>query len=354
MALIDDITIKVKAGNGGRGGRSFHQNYGTVKSTGDGGNGGHGANIYFEGTTNLSDLNEFRYKKVIEAEDGAPGMNKNLDGKKGKDITILVPLGTTIIDTATEKAIEILEEKKPELLARGGMGQSGNHDGHMPQATHDGQAIMTPNQYGQEKELHLILKMIADIGLIGLPNAGKSSLLKALTAAEPRIANYAFTTLEPNLGVMQTDDRLQTMIDGSHNADSEPRQVVLADIPGLVEGASQGKGLGIQFLKHIQKTQILLHCVDVTGQNPYKTYLTVRNEFKEFDETLLEKKEIILLTKIDLADEAQVEDVKKELLKSKREIIPVSIYDENSITLLKEFIIGQVSMAPTLPDIISA
>src|SRR3989344_2581317 len=129
MALIDDITIKIKAGNGGRGGRSFHQNYGTVKSTNDGGNGGHGGNIYFEGTTNLSDLNEFRYKKVIEADNGAPGMNKNLDGKKGEDITVLVPLGTTIINTATQETIEILEEKMPVLIAKGGRGQKGNHDG---------------------------------------------------------------------------------------------------------------------------------------------------------------------------------------------------------------------------------
>jgi GTP-binding protein len=335
MALIDDITIKIKAGNGGRGGRSFHQNYGTVKSVNDGGNGGHGGNIYFEGTTNLSDLNEFRYKKVIEAEDGAPGMNKNLDGKKGKNVTVLVPLGTNIIDTATEQAIEILEEEKPVLLARGGMGQNGNHDGHMPLTSHDGRAIMTPNQYGQVKELHLILNLIADIGLIGLPNAGKSSLLKALTNALPKIGDYAFTTLEPNLGVME---KSTTGIKSTTSTTGNNRQIVLADIPGLVEGASQGKGLGIQFLKHIQKTKILLHCIDVLSQEPLEIYNTVRREFEEYDPSILKKEEVILLTKIDLADEAQIELAKKALKKTKRKIILVSIYNEKTLEELKSFI----------------
>lgn len=329
MALIDDVTIKIKAGNGGNGGKSYHQNYGSVKRTGDGGNGGFGGDIFFEGTPNLHDLSEFRFKKKIIAPDGDRGMNKNLDGRGGLDVTILVPLGTTIIDTETQKAVEILEEGQPVLLARGGRGQSGNHDGKISPLYEQGQ--IPPDQMGEHKELHLVLNLIADIGLIGLPNAGKSSLLKVLTAALPKIGNYPFTTLEPNLGTIA----------------SKSGNIVLADIPGLVEGASLGRGLGIQFLKHIQKTKILLHCIDATDPEPYKTYKTVRQEFEDYDPSLLEKEEIILLTKIDLATPEQIKNAEKELKKIPqsgiplrgRKIIQVSIYNPESIEDLKKFLI---------------
>jgi len=319
MALIDDITIRIKAGDGGNGGKSFHQNYGTIHSIGDGGNGGRGANIYFEGTSNLNDLGEFRFKKVIKAPNGDKGMNKNLDGRKGKDIIVLVPLGTTIINTSSQDAVEILQEKKPILVARGGRGEMGNHDGNMPRLPEN---EMPQWQIGEAKELHLILNLIADIGLIGLPNAGKSSLLKALTRALPKIGNYPFTTLEPNLGTITT----------------KKGNIVLADIPGLVEGASLGRGLGIQFLKHIQKTKVLFHCIDSTQPNAYKTYQTVRREFEDYDPTLLKKKEIILLTKADLTDAKQMEKNLKELKKTKKKIIPVSIYDEKILSSLKKVI----------------
>jgi GTPase len=326
MALVDDVIIKIAAGNGGNGGRSFHQNYGSIKSTGDGGNGGRGGNIYFEGTSNLNDLSDFRFKKKIHAPDGERGMNNNLDGKKGEDVTILVPLGTTIIDTATEKAIEILEEKIPVLLAKGGRGQTGNHDRRGPQPIENG---MPQNQKGEKKELHLILNLIADIGLIGLPNAGKSSLLKTLTNALPKIGNYAFTTLEPNLGTIPTTP-------GEKN-------IVIADIPGLVEGASVGRGLGIQFLKHIQKTKVLIHCIDATQSAPYETYLTVRQEFDNYDSTLLDKNEIILLTKIDLVEPAALKEQLTALKKTKKKILTTSIYDEKSIALLKENILKLIT-----------
>lgn len=319
MALIDDITILITAGNGGDGGRSFHTNYGSVKSHSDGGNGGRGGNIYFEGTANLNDLSEFRFKKKIKAPDGEKGMNKNLDGRGGEDITVLVPLGTTLIDTSNARRVEIMEENLPVLMARGGQGQAGNHDRHVTITKYYEPRQST--QPGQEKELHLILNMIADIGLIGLPNAGKSSLLKALTAADPKIGNYPFTTLEPNLGVIPSD---------------KPHQTVLADIPGLVEGASEGKGLGIRFLKHIQKTKVLLHCIDATQNDVLKTYETVRGEFEAYDESLLAKKEIILLTKTDLATDEQIEEAKKALKKTKRTIIEVSIYQPEGLTALKD------------------
>ncbi len=319
MALIDDITITVKAGNGGDGGRSFHQNFGSSKTHSDGGNGGGGGNIFFEGSANLSDLSEFRFKKVIEAGDGVRGMNHNLDGKRGEDVTILVPLGTSITNTATGDSVEIAVENKPVLLAAGGHGQTGNHDGGVTSGSRYRRANVKV-QDGEVKELHLVLSMIADIGLIGLPNAGKSSLLKTLTAAVPKIGNYPFTTLEPNLGTIE--------------------KIVLADIPGVVEGASTGRGLGIKFLKHIQKTKVLLHCIDATQTDLYKTYQTIRSEFKDYDEALLAKKEIILLTKTDLVDPETVEKQTKELKKTKRKIIPVSIYNTESMELLKKLLLN--------------
>ena len=204
--------------------------------------------------------------------------------------------------------------------------------------------------------------MIADIGLVGLPNAGKSSLLKALTAAVPKIGNYAFTTLEPNLGVLQLSDVSSQLSDASlpvislseteklktDQLDSENRQqktdnrVVIADIPGLVEGASAGRGLGIQFLKHIQKTKVLLHCIDATQENVFDIYQTVRSEFESYDTSLLAKKELILFTKTDLATKEQIEKAKKELAKTKLKLIPVSIYEPESIQSLKNIILNEV------------
>ena len=324
MALIDDIVIKVKAGKGGDGGRSHKTYYGSVNVHPDGGNGGHGGNVYFQGTSNLNDLSEFRYKKVIKAGDGEKGMNKDLDGKYGEDTITLVPLGTTIIDTFNQRAVEILEENVPVLIARGGKGGIGNHDEIIDPVTFKG--ARREGAWGEEKELHLILNLIADIGLIGLPNAGKSSLLTMLTRATPKVGNYPFTTLEPNLG---------TIGEGKN-------QIVLADIPGLVEGASKGKGLGIQFLKHIQKTKMLMHMIDVTSKNPFEIYSTVRSEFEEYDPELLKKEEVILLTKIDLVSEKDVKEAIKILKKTKKEIIPISIYDEKSLTKIREFILKTI------------
>lgn len=313
MALIDDVTIRIKAGDGGAGGRAFASYYGSTKRHPDGGDGGNGGNIYFQGTANVSDLSEFRFRKEIVADNGVKGMNKSLDGKNGEDKIILVPLGTTIIDTKTQKTVEILEENLPVLLATGGLGKPGNHSlPNQPFIYKDNDA----SQKGQEKELHLVLNLIADIGLIGLPNAGKSSLLKELTAAVPKIGNYPFTTLEPNLGTLD--------------------KIVIADIPGLVEGASAGRGLGIQFLKHIQKTKTLLHCIDASQYNPYESYNTVRSELENYDLKLTSKNEIILLTKIDLVDEKTLKDHILKLKKTKKEILKTSVYDPESIQELKE------------------
>jgi GTP-binding protein len=327
MALIDDIKIRVKGGNGGDGAKSFHINYGSMKRTPDGGNGGSGGNVYFKSSHNLSDLNEFRFKKVIEAKNGERGAYKNLYGKRGEDVTVLVPLGTTIIDTLTNDVFEIIQDGQMVLVAHGGRKGLGNHDFKVDIKNFRPRREM--GETGEEKELHLILNLIADIGFIGLPNAGKSSLLKALTNATPKIGNYPFTTLEPNLGTMDT--------------------TVLADIPGLVEGAHEGKGLGIQFLKHIQKTKMLMHCIDVTSEDVLSSYETVLSEFADYDPTLLSKKEIILLTKTDLADETLIKAQIKKLKKTKHDILTVSIYDEESLLKLRERLKEEVKKLKIVP-----
>ena len=315
MALIDDVIITVKAGNGGNGGTATKQLFRSKKTAPDGGNGGIGGNIYFLGDSNISDLSEFNFKKKITAPNGVNGLNKDLDGANGEDIYVKVPFGTTITDEATGHYVEILTSE-PFCVAHGGAGGMGNHD-YKPDIKK-----ITPRQFegekGEERILHLVLNLIADIGLVGLPSAGKSSLLKALTNATPKVGAYPFTTLEPNLGALG--------------------KIIIADIPGLIEGASAGRGLGIQFLKHIKKTKVLFHCVDVTSEHIEKDYKTVREEFKNFSDELLEKNEVILMTKIDLVDEATRKSQMDKLSKMKKKVIPVSVYDPATLDNLKDMV----------------
>ncbi len=317
MALVDDVTIKVIAGRGGNGGNSRSNLYGSTKVFADGGNGGNGGNVYFKASNNVSDLSQFRFQKVIKADNGDKGMNKNLDGKKAQDIYVLVPLGTKIINAATHEEIEMEKVDETVLIAKGGQGGRGTHD--LKFALGFDEAIT--GKSGEEKELRLVLSLIAQIGLIGLPNAGKSSLLATLTNANPKIGSYPFTTIEPNLGVFE--------------------KIVIADIPGLIEGASHGRGLGTTFLKHIEKTKVLFHCVDVTSLEIETAYKTVRDEFKDYsDGALLKKDEIILLTKIDLVNQAEIKKQTEKLKKFKRKIVPVSIYEEKGLNVLKRIILS--------------
>lgn len=313
--LIDDVTISIKGGNGGRGAATFRRNAQTAKGGPDGGDGGNGGSVFFQGSHNVHDLKQFQFKKVFKGDDGTAGGKNNLYGANAKDLIILLPFGTKITDLANNSSIEITDEK-PILAALGGKGGKGNNSFksailQAPTFSEDG----TP---GEEKEIRLELKLIAQVGLVGLPNAGKSSLLKAVTRANPKIANYPFTTLEPNLGVLDT--------------------ITIADIPGLIEGASTGKGLGIQFLKHIEKTELLVHCIDVTTEDIVKTYETVRTEFENYNEKLAQKPEIILLTKVDLVENKKdIDKQKKKLQKTGKDILTFSIYDEESIKAFKEF-----------------
>jgi GTPase len=311
--LVDNINLIIKAGNGGDGAATFLRNESTAKGGPDGGNGGNGGNIYFQGSTNINDLREFRFKKNIAAENGIPGKNKKLFGKNGKHLTINLPLGTRITDTDSGQITEITDITTPFLAARGGKGGRGNTE--FKSATNQTPRFAEKGTWGEEKRLFLELRIIADVGLIGLPNAGKSSLLSVLTNATPKIADYPFTTLEPNIGIMNKH--------------------AIADIPGLIEGASKGKGLGVEFLKHIEKTKVLVHCIDSSTEDVRKAYTTIRNEFKQYNTNLLDKPEIILLTKTDLADKDQIEKNIKVLEKTGKKTLTVSIYNLESLDSLK-------------------
>lgn len=321
--LIDDVVITVKAGNGGDGASAFLHISGNYKGGPSGGNGGNGGNLFVQGTDDLTALQQFQFKKLWKAEDGIAGQHKNLYGRNGKDLIILVPIGTHIENTKNKKSFEVRDNFTQVLLAKGGTGGRGNNS--FKSATNQAPKYAEEGTSGEEKELHLQLRIIADIGLIGLPNAGKSSLLAALTNAQPKIANYPFTTLEPNLGVMSDDVSI-----------SKP--LVLADIPGIIAGASSGKGLGFQFLKHIEKTKVLVHCLDVTDEQILQTYQTVRKEFESYSQRLIDKNEIILLTKTDLVQDDSIEARKKDLSKLQKKIYTVSIYNKDSLETLREIL----------------
>lgn len=313
--LVDEVVIKISAGKGGDGKVNFRREKYVPKGGPDGGDGGDGGDFYLIGVEDITALRRFRYQKEFSAENGENGSAKLKTGTSGKDLEINVPVGTVIRILGTERSWEIKKIGEKILLAKGGKGGRGNW--HFKSSTHQ-----TPMEYeqggaGQEMDLSLELRLIADIGLIGLPSVGKSSLLNELTKAHAKVASYNFTTLEPNLGVMENG-------------------LIIADLPGLIEGAHEGKGLGIKFLKHVERTKVLLHCVGGDSSTLLKDYETIRKELGEFDKKLLERPEIILVTKSDLVLEAEMKKIKSSLKKTKKEIIVCSIYDYDSLEKLKE------------------
>ncbi|MEK7177475.1 MAG: GTPase ObgE [Patescibacteria group bacterium] len=310
--FIDEAKIMVKGGHGGAGKVAFFRN----RKGPSGGNGGPGGDVYAVASANLTQLASFISKIKYIGENGGPGGPNQRTGKYGDDLLIKVPVGTTFINIVTKGEITVNEKNPKILLCRGGLGGLGNDafktpTNRVPQNAEQGTE-------GQERNFRLILRLIANFGLIGLPNAGKSSLLNKLTSANVRTANYPFTTLEPNLGVY----------DGK----------VIADVPGLIEGASTGKGLGIKFLKHIEKVDMIFHCISVESLDVTTEYNTVINELKIYNPKLPEKKSIILLTKIDLVDKKEVNKKLKELKKFNKDVLPVSIYDEESLEKLKKLL----------------
>lgn len=309
--LIDDITIKVRAGNGGKGCVAFDKN--KFAQGPSGGSGGKGGDLYFVGVSDLSALKQFRFKKEAVAEDGKNGKGKFCDGRSGEDIFIKVPVGTVIHPLAKKQTKEIVKLGEPVLIAKGGLGGKGNFLFRSSRNTTPLQS--QPGLSGESFVLRLELKMIADIGFIGFPNVGKSSLLKELTSADPKVANYPFTTLEPNLGVYY--------------------DLILADIPGLIEGASEGKGLGDKFLKHIERTKILFHFISAESVDFKKDYQTIRDELGNYNKDLLEKEEYIFISKTDLVDE---KELKSKIKKFKKKVIPISVYDYESIEEVKKIL----------------
>lgn len=307
--FIDEAEITVQGGDGGGGKVAFFIN----KKGPSGGNGGKGGDLYFVTNSNITDLKKFSKKIFFQAENGQPGGANRRVGANGRDLLLEVPVNTTIIDNKTNQEVTLTDKFSSILTCRGGNGGFGNDS--FKTSTNQTPYYATPGQKGQEKKIMLILRLIADFGLIGLPNAGKSSLLNKLTNANVKTAAYPFTTLEPNLGVLAGK--------------------ILADIPGLIEGASSGKGLGIKFLKHIEKVSLLLHCISVESENIDKDYKTVIEEISKYNKAILSKKTIILLTKIDLASQDTIKEKIKTLKKLQTEVIPVSVYDQISLNKLQ-------------------
>ncbi len=319
--LIDDVHIKVKAGNGGDRTQTYLGFIKGVKVGPTGGDGGKGGSIYFLASNNITDLSQFQFKKEIKAPHGGNGMVGNHNGKDAPDINVLVPIGTKVIDESSDLELEITDIQNPILIGKGGERGLGSY------SLSKREGKQTENRTGEEKNLHLILSLIADVGLIGLPNAGKSSLLEKLTNANPKIGNYPFTTLEPNLGTIPARIAMQSVAGGG--------RIVLADIPGLIEGASRGRGLGTKFLKHIEKTKILVHCVSSEDVDPIKSYEIVRTEFEKHNPELLKKKELILITKKDLISEEELKKKLKLFKDKKLYAMGVSVFDDNSLKELR-------------------
>lgn len=310
--FTDEVKIKISAGKGGDGVVAFDKIKMSLGPTG--GRGGNGGSVYFSGTTNLTALNKFKHKREYWAGDGKNGRGDRGDGHSGKDLTLIVPVGSVIHNLDTKKDINMVELEKPILLAKGGNGGRGNF--YFRSSTNTTPKEAEKGATGESFELRIELRLIADIGLVGLPNAGKSSLLNELTKADVKVANYPFTTLEPNLGTFGN--------------------IIVADIPGLIEGASGGRGLGVKFLRHIQRTRVLAHCLSLESQDLKNDYLTIRKELESYDPELSKKKEIVILTKSDLASEKELAKKKKEIEKFNKNILTCSIHDLESLEKLKK------------------
>jgi GTP-binding protein len=284
MSFIDHATIRVSAGTGGSGACSFARFKYVPKGGPDGGDGGRGGSVWVQADRNLATLLDYKYKTHWKAERGVHGKGKTMTGSSGKDVTLPVPPGTVIRDTRTGEVLgEAIDPDRPILVARGGRGGRGN--ARFATATHQAPREWEPGEEGQDRTLELELKLIADVGLVGEPNAGKSTLLSVLSAARPKIADYPFTTLEPNLGVVSA---------------GPGRSFVMADIPGIIEGAHAGKGLGLQFLRHVERTRILAYLVSLEAEDPQEVYDRLRREVRLYSPILDHRPHLVVLTKRDI------------------------------------------------------
>ncbi len=326
MKFLDQIKIYIKAGNGGDGSPSFRREKFIEYGGPDGGDGGKGGSIILEAERNLNTLIDYRYQQHHKAERGENGMGQNRTGKSGDDLILRVPIGTQVFEEDNKTLIyDFTKSGEKFVAATGGKGGLGNT--RFKSSTNRAPRKFTKGAIGEEFIIWLQLKTIADIGIIGLPNAGKSSLLASITNATPKIANYQFTTLNPNLGVASYDGK----------------EITIADIPGLIEGAHEGTGLGIKFLKHIERCKALLHLIDVSESDVIDSYLKVRNEMKKYSPELLKKEEIVVFNKTDLIDKDEISEKMRSFKKSiKKSVLTTSTLDKISISDIKSKLLNYV------------
>jgi len=322
MKFLDQAKIYIKAGNGGSGASSFRREKYIEFGGPDGGNGGNGGSIILESERNLNTLIDFRYKQHFKAENGRPGSKKNKTGAGGKDLILKIPVGTQIYEEDNNALIyDFTNNKDRFVVATGGKGGLGNT--RFKSSTNRAPKRKTDGGKGEEFWVWLQLKVIADVGIIGLPNAGKSSFLSKCTRAKPKIANYPFTTINPNLGVLNINHR----------------EIVLADIPGLIEGSHKGIGLGDKFLRHIERCKTLIHLIDISEKNILENYLKVRNELSKYDKSILKKEEIVIFNKVDLMGKEKIKEKLKNFKKKiKKNFETVSLITNENLEKVKKII----------------
>lgn len=334
--FTDYTKIIIKAGDGGNGAATFRREKYVAAGGPDGGDGGNGGSVYFQVDKDKNTLIDFRYNRKFKAKNGENGSGNHCNGKYGEDLVIKVPIGTVVKDVETGKIVaDLSEPNQKELILKGGRGGRGNS--HFATATRQAPRFSEDGEKGDEKEIILELKLLADVGLLGFPNVGKSTFLSSVTDAKPKIANYHFTTIVPNLGVVKTKD-------GSG--------FVIADIPGIIEGASKGVGLGIQFLRHVERTRLLLHFLDVSGQegrNPIEDFYAINEELKKYSEKLSTRKQIIVANKIDVVQEENSELMKQVEELSKKEnlkLFKISAATKQGVEELIDYVSEQLRELP--------
>ena len=332
--VIDYVKISVKAGDGGNGAMSFRREKYVANGGPDGGDGGRGGNVYLKVDSNTSTLLDFKYKKKFKAEDGKRGEGARRTGRSGEDLYISVPKGTIVRDIDKDViVVDLSEENQTYLIAKGGRGGRGNQ--HFATPTRQVPNFAEQGFKGAEKNLELELKMLADVGLLGFPNVGKSTIISTVSSAKPKIANYHFTTLEPALGVVKPKS-------------GEP--FVMADIPGIIEGASEGIGLGLTFLKHIERTRLLLHVIDISaseGRNPVDDFYSINNELKKYSEKLYAKKQIVVANKMDsLSDESLLKSLEDVCKKENLKLFKISAATKDGLDELVEYLAQELKGIP--------
>ncbi len=324
MKFIDEATIRVEAGDGGNGCMSFRREKFIPFGGPDGGDGGDGGSVYLKANPNINTLVDFRFQRLHRAQRGENGMGSQCTGKKGQDLVVLVPVGTMVYDQETTELIaDLTLPDQIVCVAKGGEHGLGNL--RFKSSTNRAPRKTIPGMSGEQRQLHLELKVLADVGLLGLPNAGKSSFIRAVSSAHPKVADYPFTTLHPQLGVVRVDDQ---------------HSFVVADIPGLIEGAAEGAGLGIQFLKHLARTKILLHLVDISpadDSNPVEAVHTIEQELTKYDLDLMNKERWLVLNKTDLLPESEVQAHCKAIIKAlkwKKPVFQISALNQQGTQAL--------------------